>query len=508
MGAVQFGSVHVGDVVSQALSLTNTAVNDGFSERLDASFDGVSDTRILTSGAVSGLGAGASDNTSLVIGLDTSTAGSLTGFATVKLTSNGTGTSGLGLTSLTSQNVGVTTNVAVYRFAQGVIDNTQPINLGAYRVGDGVSTVDVSVRNAAANDGFSEALNASVGAVDAGFTASGTATLVSAGASNVGGITVALDTAIAGTQSGNARIDYVSDGTGTSNLGQSAAGSDTLALTGRVYGQAVAAVDTASLAFGIVHVGDVVGSQAVTVRNLALGTLTDSLLGSISAVPAGFTGAGTLGTAGLAQGQTSSALTVSLDTSAAGVFSGNANISFASHNDELTDFDLTDDTVALTAQVNNYANAVLAKAGGDGTLTVLPAEQFVFDFGTMTKGGTGVFGLLQLTNFVSGPADSLGADFDINAGSFSLGDFTSFNALQAGDGRSLTVGFNPLVTGLFEQVVRINLFGENASGYRGNLGTFELTLRADVQAVPVPAAVWLLGSALAGIAGLRRRKLA
>ena len=49
---------------------------------------------------------------------------------------------------------------------------------------------------------------------------------------------------------------------------------------------------------------------------------------------------------------------------------------------------------------------------------------------------------------MSGPADTLGADFYINAGSFALGDFTSFNGVQAGDGHSLTVGLNPLVVGL------------------------------------------------------------
>ena len=145
---------------------------------------------------------------------------------------------------------------------------------------------------------------------------------------------------------------------------------------------------------------------------------------------------------------------------------------------------------------------------GDGTLSALAGGTFVFDFGRLTAGDSGVTGLLALTNFVTGPADTLGADFDIDGGSFALGQFDSFSGLAAGGAHDLTVGFNPLVVGLFEQVVRINLFGENASGYHGTLGTFELTLRADVQAVPVPAAVWLFGSALAGIAGLSRRRKA
>ena len=116
-----------------------------------------------------------------------------------------------------------------------------------------------------------------------------------------------------------------------------------------------------------------------------------------------------------------------------------------------------------------------------------------------------MFGRLSLTNLVSCPSDTLGTDFDINGGSFSLGDFTSFNGLAAGNGRTMSVAFEPLVVGLFEQVVRINLFGENVSGFHGGLGTFDLTLRANVTGttVPVPGAMWLFGSALARSPGAR-----
>jgi hypothetical protein len=508
VAAVQFGNVHVGDVATRTLSLTNTALADGFSEGLDAVFGGVSDARIQTSGSVSGLAAGATDAGSLVVSLDTATAGNLTGFATLQFTSNGAGTSGLGLTAIGSQNVGVSTNVAVWRLAEGFLDNGQPVDFGAHRVGDSPATVGVVVRNGAANDGFSEALNASVGSVDAGFSATGSANLIAAGASSGSAIQVGLDTSTAGVKSGNARIDYVSDGAGTSGLGQSAAGSQDLAMSGRVYGQAVAALDTTSVDFGIVHVGDLVGAQAVTVRNLALGSLSDNLLGSISVVPAGFSGNGSLGAAGLAQNAVSSALSIGLDTGAAGVFNGNATLVFASHNDELADLALGNQSVTVQAVVNNFANPTLTETSGAGALASASAGHFVYDFGRLTSGAGSVNGLLALTNFITGPADTLGADFDIDGGAFSLGGFDSFAALGAGDAHDLSVSFNPLVVGLFEQVVRINLFGENASGFHGSLGTFELTLRADVQAVPVPGAVWLFGSALAGIAGWSRRRKA
>ncbi len=502
MAAIQFGNVHVGDVVSQALSLTNTAANDGFSERLNASFESVSDARILASGSVTQLAAGATDGSTLAIALDTSTAGSLTGFARVRLTSDGTGTSGLGLSDLGVQNVGVTTNVAVYRYAEGLVENAVPIELGAYRVGDAAGTVGLIVSNVAANDGFSERLNASAGVTSAGFTATGNVNLLNAGASNNTSLTVGLDTTTSGTKSGTTTVDFVSDGAGTSNLGQSAAGSQSVALQGRVYAQAVATVQGSGVDFGIVHVGEVVAAQSVTVSNDAAGALNDSLLGSISSVAAGFTGSGTLGLTGLAAGASSSALSIGLDTSAAGVFNGNAALAFASHNTELADFDLGLTNVALNAQVNNFANPVLTQAGL-GTFTANGAN-FTLDFGFVAQGTSGVTSLLQLTNLVTGPADTLGATYDFTTGPFALGGFNAFNGLVAGASQSLTVSFDAVTSGVFEQVVGIHLFGENASGFHGDLGSFQLTLRAEVAPVPVPAAVWLFGTGLLGLWGRRR----
>ena len=82
-----------------------------------------------------------------------------------------------------------------------------------------------------------------------------------------------------------------------------------------------------------------------------------------------------------------------------------------------------------------------------------------------------------------------------------------FTGLAAGANHALSVSFDPLLAGLFERVVQINLFGTNGSGFNGGLGTFNVTFKGAVSpsAVPVPAAVWLLGSALFGLMGARRR---
>jgi hypothetical protein len=108
---VNFGIVHVGDVLQQALSIGNTAINDGFSERLDATIGSLTGSATTNSGSFTALAPGATNNTSLVVGIDTATAGAKSGTATITLTSNGAGTSGLANTSLAAQTVNVQAQV-------------------------------------------------------------------------------------------------------------------------------------------------------------------------------------------------------------------------------------------------------------------------------------------------------------------------------------------------------------------------------------------------------------
>ena len=59
-------------------------------------------------GGVGLLGAGASNSSSMIVGLNTAAAGSVNGTVIVNFASDGSGTSGLGITALPSQSVGVT----------------------------------------------------------------------------------------------------------------------------------------------------------------------------------------------------------------------------------------------------------------------------------------------------------------------------------------------------------------------------------------------------------------
>src|SRR5206468_1705381 len=125
------------------------------------------------------LAPGATDNTSLVVGLSgTGTAGAKSGTATVALTSNGSGTSLLPSTSLTSQ--AITINGNVYRLAAPNTITT-PVNLGNVHEGDSFSAQPLTISNTAANDGYSEKLNANFSGTTGNATASGSISVLGLG---------------------------------------------------------------------------------------------------------------------------------------------------------------------------------------------------------------------------------------------------------------------------------------------------------------------------------------
>lgn len=80
-----------------------------------------------------------------------------------------------------------------------------------------------------------------------------------------------------------------------------------------------------------------------------------------------------------------------------------------------------------------------------------------------------------------------------NGTSFNQGDANATGTYNAVTGE-FTVGWSSLI---------------NGGTFNGKTGYWELTGTADVSAVPVPAAVWLMGSGLVGLASVaRRRKVA
>ncbi len=608
IGAVNFGAVHVGDTVTQALTVSNTAINDGFSERLNGSFGGSSDARITTSGSFSQLGAGATSNSSLIVGLNTAAAGTVNGTVTVNLQSDGTGTSGLGITALPSQAVGVSGVIAtasVFRLANPVINTVQPVDFGNLRIGASASQA-LSITNNVPNDGFSEKLNGAAGSTTGGVTVSGAFNLLGAGATDTTGIVVGINTATAGNKSGTATIGFVSDGAGTSGLGQttlasqnvnvngdvfrvaqptlntgsinlasrvggntsqaisvtnsapadgfseglkaspgtaptgfttsgsianlaagatsnsalqvglvtSAAGSfagsvgvnltstgagtsgladlalagQSVSVTGKVYTPAIGSVNTANLNFGVVHKGDVVTLQGVSVSNgAAVTALNDTLHADFGAVSGPFSGTGSI--SGLAAGGTDNAsLKVGLNTASAGVFTGTGIVNLASHDADLADIALASGSVTLAATVNNFAELSVGKTGGSGSLSKA-GNTYTLDFGTLALGGADLSGTLIVFNSATGPADLLRGSFDTSGvgPGFLLDGFTPFANIAAGSSQgSFSITFDSATLGAFENIIVLHSFGSNASGFDGALTDTTLVLRGDVLAVAVP----------------------
>jgi fibronectin-binding autotransporter adhesin len=140
--SINFGTVLKGTSLSQALSITNTAPNDGFSEKLDTSFGSVAGGASTNAGSISLLAAGGT-STAMSVGLGSLTAGGKSGTVQVNFTSNGNGTSGLGTLPLAPQTVNLTGTVldpAVASFLSGTSASTSLVlNFGTVNEGDSVS---------------------------------------------------------------------------------------------------------------------------------------------------------------------------------------------------------------------------------------------------------------------------------------------------------------------------------------------------------------------------------
>ena len=219
-------------VVSSCREVKNAGAADGYTDDLGVSVVGGSGGFALSGGGL--LGAGSSATFSAVYNGSTAEAGLKSGTLTLGLVSKGQVGSGLADVSLAPATVNV--SATVYRPAVGVLGSTV-VDLGNVHVGGEFVPGVIGVRNAVVADGYSEKLNASIGAVSGNAVAGGAGvTLLGAGQTDASGLSVGLSgTGVAGLKSGSARVDYVTDGTGTSGLGLLGVGSETVSVSGKVY---------------------------------------------------------------------------------------------------------------------------------------------------------------------------------------------------------------------------------------------------------------------------------
>jgi hypothetical protein len=315
-------NVRIGGIDTQAISITNSAASGSADLDVTATASG----EATVSGSITGLAPQATDDSSLLAGIDTSAAGAQSGMVALAPVSEPD-------TGLATDNVAVSGNV--YREATAFI---APVNVTVH-VGDPGSTA-LQITNSTAPDGFSEALIAAITGVTTGLSiaAAGPTADIAAGATDPSSLAVGFSTAAAGTITGTATLGLSSDGgTGAGSidgLGQAALPSATVPITVTVdnYAQAGFSADGGTLTAGttpgtwLLNLGTVAQGGAalaadLSVLNAAQGP-ADVLGGSFTVSGGGaFTNTGFGAFSGVGADGSADAGSVSLATSKTGTFS-------------------------------------------------------------------------------------------------------------------------------------------------------------------------------------------
>ncbi len=496
---IAFGNVHAGSTATQALSLTNTALANGYSEALDASLGGATGA-ITANGSFTGLAAGASNSASLVIGLNTTATGAETGTAIITLYSDGTGIDGFGQTAIGTQTVNVTG--AVYAYAAATLANAGTVTLANTHVG-GAASGTLGVTNSAAANGYSEALDATLSGASAGFSASGSFAGLAAGAST--GLSIGYTATASGAYTGTASLGLVSDGTGIDGLGTTTLGTDGITITGAAYAYAQASIGTLTFNLGVTHVG-AADTTSLSITNTALANgyseALDALWGTAGT---GISVSGSL--QGLAAGASNlTSLILALQTTTSGTISASALLNLISDGtniDGLGTTTLGSQTILVTGIVDNYAVAAFQDPGGPTETGTSTSE--TINLGSVVQGNAALTLSLGVLNAATGLSDLLQGTIATSGSTTGFVDagFGTFSGLGAGQGEhSQSVTLTTGTAGTFTETILLTSYGTNASGYDGQLTTETLTITGTVTAAGSTTYVLAVGpNDIVGAAG-------
>ena len=242
---VPLGNIHAGDsFVAQNVSVQNVAPNTGYYENLEAAA-GSWDVTILP-GNSANLSAGIVDNTP----------GAKDVPVTVNFTSKAIA-AGLSDTPLSSQTVHVTGNVYGYAVANTL---GTPIDLGNIHAGDSFVAQNVSVQNVAPNTGYYENLEAAAGSWDV--------TILPGNSAN---LSAGIGDSTPGAKDVPVTVSFTSKAI-AAGLSDTPLGTQTVHVTGNVYGYAVANTLGTPIDLGNIHAGDSFVAQNVSVQNVAPNT--------------------------------------------------------------------------------------------------------------------------------------------------------------------------------------------------------------------------------------------
>ncbi len=401
---LSFGNVLQGTTQTRSITVENRLLDGvlaAFQEGLNAQFGAVAGDIVSALGSISNLVAGGSDMTTLTVTLDTAAAGAKSGMVEILLQSNGDGTSGLGLFDLAAKTVSVfgtvETDGTVFRLAEAGL-MPRDIDLGNRRVGDVAPSQLLTIRNLAAADGFSESLDASSGATTGRASVTGGPIALLAAGDSSQAISVSIDTSAAGAN-GSVRIDFASNGEGTSGLGITPLVSQTVTLGGGVYQIAMAADQPAALVLAARRVGDAAATADLVITNIAADTggYTEALQADVAEGVSFLVNGGLHAmTAELAPGA-SEAVTISKHTGVSGSYAETvtiANSTIAVAGTGLGNLALASHSVTVEANVYEAAGVV---ASGTGVA-----------FGAVRQGDTAPMVAITITNTATGAlTDSL-----------------------------------------------------------------------------------------------------
>ena len=426
--------VHVADIGTVTLAISNTATADGFSENLLGTIAAVTSGLTIAAGGQTGeIAAGSTDTSSMRLGFSTAQAGSITATATVDLTSDGGtgagGIDGLGTSALTPEAVPVTINVENYAnpvfedlsangtFAGG--GTVYTLNLGTISLNANPFTVNLGVLNSVTgpSDSVSGTLSAagSSAFINSGLAAIGT---LGAGQSDVApSITLSTDTTgvfsetitLAGTASNAGGYSSVLPAETLTVTGSIAAsgGGGTVAAS-----PAVATILTPTpVALGNVHVG-ASASEPLSIENTATAGAANLDASALSET-GDATSAGVF--SGVAPGTSSSGVDVGINTGTAGAKSGTVVFGFVSDAGTLGTSALPSQTVTVSGSAYREAAATLlpltqiVHVGDPGTIALPvsnsdPADGYSENLTATLIGVTGGLGIAA-----SGPTPEIAA---------------------------------------------------------------------------------------------------
>jgi fibronectin-binding autotransporter adhesin len=416
---INLGNLRAGAAFgTSALTIQNTAATGGFSEGLNAS-GGATTGVASVSGSVINLAAGATNNTSLLVGLggsaNTATAGLKTGTVTINLASNGTGTSGAGDTPIPGQTI--TVNGTVYDLANAKYAGTT-LAFGNVHKGTTVANKTVAFGNKVVTAAtYQDSLNVAATTGNAKVTATGFTSL----AATTDGLTTnnlsfAVNAATVGSLASTASLTLTSNANSVAGLTNG---------TATVVGSPGAITTTGLVYSGLMAWTGATGGSWNTGANW-----NDSQDVTIHAAPgldAGFSGVDTA-TFGNATGN----VTVNLDGAAPSLntltFNSTGSYTLAQGSGS-TAITLAGTAPAITAAGTHAINVPLSLAG-NVVITATGAGDSLTISGAMsgsgkslTKNGAGTL-TLNGTNTYSGATT-------VTAGKLSIGAAGTLNSTSA-----------------------------------------------------------------------------